>query len=231
MKIDDALETITRFFNDLIGGVIPGLVLLCGLIIMHVGPREDITALLLKFDGTSVAFLVALVYAVGHVLLAIHSNIVQWLLQKICLLRKDQITYLGKNKSYLIFQMLVSKKFGALGLDQANTVVSSDWKYHDLRSLALSMSSEASSLGRRFMFISLLCNGVGTALLIMLFDFVASSLFAPQFLVAYNHALPAVLQVVLLMVAAYSVYKQGDVFYTRALSTPFPVAVSQFLIK
>lgn len=231
MKIDDALETITRFFNDLIGGVIPGLVLLCGLLVMHVGPREEIITLASKTDGTSVALFVALIYAVGHVLLAIHLNIVQWLFQKIDLLKLDQISDLEKKKSYLIFQMLVANKIDSLGLDKANPALSSSWKYHDLRSLALSMSSEASSLGRRFMFISLLCNGVGTALLIMLLDFVASSLFAPQFLFAYNHALPAVLQVALLMIGAYSVYKQGNVFYARALSTPFPVAVSQFLIK
>ena len=35
MKVDDAVETISRFFNDLIGSLVPGAVLAVGLVVMH----------------------------------------------------------------------------------------------------------------------------------------------------------------------------------------------------
>ncbi|MCS9379224.1 hypothetical protein N1E52_18205 [Pseudomonas aeruginosa] len=38
MKVDDAVETIAKFFNDLIGAWVPGSVLATGLAIMHLGP-------------------------------------------------------------------------------------------------------------------------------------------------------------------------------------------------
>lgn len=31
MKLDDGIDTITKFFNDLIGALVPGLVLAIGL--------------------------------------------------------------------------------------------------------------------------------------------------------------------------------------------------------
>ena len=34
MKVDDAVETISRFFNDLIGSLVPGAVLAVGLAVM-----------------------------------------------------------------------------------------------------------------------------------------------------------------------------------------------------
>ena len=40
MKVDDAVETISRFFNDLIGSLVPGAVLAVGLAVMHLGPGK-----------------------------------------------------------------------------------------------------------------------------------------------------------------------------------------------
>lgn len=231
MKIDDALETITRFFNDLIGTLVPGLVLITGLLVMHIGNSDHLNELISKSSGILLSMVLALSYALGHIILAVFSSVIQKPLQRCGVLSNNPIKSLDKKKLFVLFQKLLSKKIDELTLDKPDEVAAKDWGYNDLRSLALSMSNEASSLGRRFMFISLLCNGVGTAILVMLIDFSASTLLAPGMLYQYPVALPAFAQILLMLMGVYASYKQGDVFYIRAMSTPFPVAVSQFLIK
>ena len=81
------------------------------------------------------------------------------------------------------------------------------------------------------MFISLLCNGVGTALAILAFDFAACSLFFPQLLFGYEHAAPWIIQAILLLGIALALFKHGEVFYSRATATPFSVAAAELKFK
>jgi hypothetical protein len=86
-------------------------------------------------------------------------------------------------------------------------------------------------MGRRFMFISLLCNGVGTALAILAFDFVACSLFSPKLLFVYDYAAPWPVQAILLLGMALALFKHGEVFYGRAMATPFSIAIAELKFK
>lgn len=223
MKIEEATDTIAKFFNDLIGAWVPGTVLTMGLALMHLGPAQlqsvfklgDLTSAALTFAG--------ILFAIGHALLALHEQVLKKLLAQGKISKAFDDAEAKKRQSYEWFAELVKA--------QQTGNSTKDWGYNDLRSVALSVSTEAASMGRRFMFISLLCNGVGTALTIIAIDFAACSLLLPELLFAYDHAAPWWAQTFLLLGIALALFKQGEVFYNRAMATPFSIAVAELKFK
>lgn len=229
MKIDDAVETAALFFNDLIGTLIPGIVLGVGLLVMHVGLTDALKDTLDNLNGFLVFIVLALFFATGHAVLALHALLVNPLLQKMGLLEKVPSDNQKQKQSYRLFHEMMVERIRKALPNRTNDSNEIDWSYHDLRSVALSLSNEGSSLGRRFMFISLLCNGVATALLALLVDFFICTLIAPNSLVLYDVAWPASLQGLLLILLAIMLFKRGGEFYIRAMSTPFAVALAELI--
>lgn len=229
MKIDDAIETTTRFFNDLIGSLIPGAILACGLFVMHIGPGlpDDIAASLPKDSGFLTAILLALMFAAGHGLLAIHGIVIDKALQRIGFVEGNIENRLAKKHSYELFKALFFEKLKQSNLRDTGVAQTDNWDHHDLRNVALSVSSEGSSLGRRFMFISLLCNGTGTVLLILTIDFISCEIFRPSALFPYANAWHPLIQIVVLMGVAAAFFKRAESFNIRAMVTPFAVAVAE----
>lgn len=223
MKVDEAVETIAKFFNDLIGAWVPGTVLAVGLGIMHWGPPGLGEASKLV-DGTGAALAVAgLLFALGHLLLAAHEHLLKPAFALVPWIGRFDEVEARSRQSY--------KWFSDLAKAQQASPDTGLWAFNDLRNLALSVSTEAASLGRRFMFISLLCNGVGTALVIMAIDLSACVLLSPKLLHAYEQAAPWAMQVILMILAALILFKRGAVFYARAMSTPFSIAVAELKLK
>lgn len=166
MKVEEAVEMTTRFFNDLIGSLVPGAVLAVGLSIMHLGPARIVETSKSLENAALALTVVGLVFAAGHLLMAIFEHAIQPLLRVCGVIKAFDEVSAKKRQSYCLFAEVVNKqRSGDL------TPPGSEWAYDDLRSVALSVSPEAASVGRRFMFISLLCNGVGTALVILIVDF------------------------------------------------------------
>lgn len=229
MKFDNAIETIALFFNDLIGTLIPGIVLCVGLLIMHVGLSAAPFSIVEQHNGFFVLVLLSLLFAAGHALLALHGFLIAGLLKKTRLIDKDLLKKLEKKKTYLLFREAMGKKIQTILPGQKTESGGVDWSFHDMRNLALSVSTEGTSLGRRFMFISLLCNGVATAFLVMLVDYLLCLSFAPHYLVPHASALPAPLQVLLLSILAGLLFRRAEEFYGRAMSTPFAVALSEII--
>lgn len=223
MKIEEATDTIAKFFNDLIGAWVPGAVLAVSLALMHLGPVQ-LQSIIKLGDTTSAALTFAsILFAIGHTLLAFHEQILKKLISKVGLAKPFDEAGAKRRKSYEWFAELVKA--------QQTGAAAQDWGYNDLRSVALSVSAEAASVGRRFMFISMLCNGVGTALAILAFDFAACSLLSPKLLFAYDHAAPWPAQALLLLGIALALFKQGEVFYSRAMATPFSIAIAELKFK
>ena len=223
MKIEEATDTIAKFFNDLIGAWVPGAVLAVGLALMHLGPGQ-LQSIFKLGDATSPALTFAgVLFAIGHALLAIHEQILKKMLVKVRFAKPFDEVAAKRRKSYEWFAELVKA--------QQATTTAYDWSYNDLRSVALSVSAEAASVGRRFMFISLLCNGVGTVSAILALDFVACSMLSPKLLFAYDHAAPWYAQAILLLSIALVLLKQGEVFYNRAMATPFSIAIAELKFK
>jgi hypothetical protein len=223
MKIEEATDTIAKFFNDLIGAWVPGAVLAVCLAFMHLGPAQ--LQSIFKLGDTSAAALTfaGVLFALGHALLAFHEQVLKRLLSKVGVAKAFDETAAKKRQSYEWFAELVNAQQTGSGVKE--------WGYNDLRSVALSVSTEAASLGRRFMFISLLCNGVGTGLAIVAIDFATCSIISPKLLFAYDHAAPWPAQTLLLLGMAWALLKQGEVFYSRAMATPFSIAVAELKFK
>ncbi len=226
MKVDDAIETITRLFNDLIGSLVPGAVLAVGLSVIHFGPARIVEASKSLESATLALTVVGLMFAAGHVLMAIFELVLQPLLRACRVIKVFDEAAAKKRQSYSLFAEVVNK----LRSGDA-TQASSEWAYHDLRSVALSVSAEGASLGRRFMFISLLCNGVGTALVIMIVDFLSCLALNQKLLFPYVMAANWSVQSVLMLFAAAALFKRGEVFYGRAMATPFSIAIAELKLK
>jgi len=75
MKVEEAADTIAKFFNDLIGAWVPGAVLGAGLAFMHLGPLQ-LQSIFKLSDTTSAALTFAgILFAFGHALLALHEHV------------------------------------------------------------------------------------------------------------------------------------------------------------
>jgi hypothetical protein len=228
MKVDDAIETLTKFFNDLIGSLVPSVVLAFGLVIMHLGPSRfmDINK---SVESTIFAlFALGLMFAAGHIILALHEHFLRPVLQSIQFTKEFDESAAKNRQSYKSFHdIIMARETRSTNPGQA----APKWDYHDLRSVALSISPEGASVGRRFMFISLLCNGVGTAFVIMVLDFSSCFFFAPKLLYPYTEAASWWVQIILMLAFSAALFKQGGNFHARAMSTPFSIAIAELLLK
>ncbi|MEG6283072.1 hypothetical protein UXO46_13715 [Enterobacter asburiae] len=223
MKIDDAVETLAHFFNDFIGAWIPGLVLATGFIVMHMGDEGFLSIIGAMDKSAIVWFLAAIFFALGHLISAFYQIILKGILKWLKISKGFDESQAKELQSYKTFLEIVNKGHVYSDTDT--------WGYHDLRNIALSISQEASALGRRFMFISLLCSGVGTVLTIFIIDFSICLFFFPEYLHHYRMAPHWSVQIVILCVSAGCLFKQSDVFYKRAMTTPFSVALTEIKLK
>lgn len=223
MKAEEVTDTIAKFFNDLIGAWVPGAVLAVGLALMHLGPIQ-LQSIFKLGDTTSAALTFAgILFALGHALLALHEQVLMTPLTKLGLIKAFDEVKAKKRQSYEWFSDLVKAQQAGTG--------AKDWDYNDLCSVALSVSAEAGSMGRRFMFISLLCNGVGAALTIIALDFGVCSMFWPKLLFVYDHAAPWSVQVALMLGVAWALFRRGEAFFSRAKATPFAIAAAELKVK
>lgn len=219
MKPEGAVESIARFFNDLIGAIVPAGVLALGLLVLHSGP--DVKTVLSSLDS-AIGFLcvVGALFATGHVLLAIFEQILKKPLTKVRLLTEFDEELAKTHTPFRLFRRLTEKS-ETLKLGENE----SDWNYRDLRNVALTVSSTGEGIGRRFMFLSLFCNGTGTALLLLAADFTLCRWVAPHLLHPYPMAPHWLVQLAILVAAAGLLFRRAELFRARAMTAPFAVAV------
>jgi hypothetical protein len=245
MSAGDAVESISVFFNDLVGAVVPASVWALGIVVMHVGFGSVLSAP--AFDGVAwPLFAVGVLFAAGHLLLAVyepinwalvlvHAKMAKaveahpWLrqvgLEKLSTTICAYEEVAGSNRnSYILFAKAErSNSMLVLGENE-------EWLPRDLRSFAMTLSPAGEALGRRFMFIALLCRGTGTALVLLALQFSVVRLIAPESLYSYSVALPWWLQVGLLLGAAYLLFIRETTFFARAMATPFACAIAELSI-
>lgn len=224
MKPESALQSFALFFNDIVGAVIPGALLISGLIVMHFGPLSKAQLEMLS----SVWYVVVLfAFAGGHFLAGFHATLMEKPLQwtRILPTSASVRATIERSQPYEMFRASASEKAKV----EFPTLSLSTWGFNDIRSFAMTLSNEASTVGRRFMFISLLCSGVGAALFALALDFLASALWWPGLLAKYEFAPPMLLQVALMVAASVLCLIRGAEFQRRALSTPFSIALATLL--
>src|SRR3569623_198883 len=223
MKIEGVLDAITVFFNDLVGAVIPGLVLIAGVLIIHFG-HAGVTAINgLQAGGLFVGL--GLAFAIGHSLLAIYDVAILWLLAKIKFAKTQKAIWeeVGHSKVAEMFRSVLKEKFDVTKSGAGATIAS--LKPNELRSMAMSISPDAANLARRFMFLSLLCSGAGTALVTIAIYFVSVVVLIPKALAQYPDIAPVWIQFIALIALSLFTFKRGTVFYERAMYVPFSMTV------
>jgi hypothetical protein len=230
VKLDDALQTIMHFFNDVIGAVIPGLVLATGILLIHRGMYTGAILTNYSSNGLLISMILVLSFATGHGLLAIYNEIFDPFLKLLKIIKGDKVTEkLETRRTYQLFKDMIEGKINKHPIFSTNNS-SPSWCFHDLRSVALSVSKEGASLGRRFMFISLLCNGIGTALILLAIDYVICFIWLREVLESYPNVLHPAGQLLIMVLFGVFFIRRGDTFYKRAMLTPFSIAVTELLV-
>lgn len=218
MKTSDLINGVISFFNDLIGSIFPGFVLLSGLYLINI--RFSIVSLpMLSLDQTGVwGSLIVFTYVAGHGLLSFKQ-----LIDKIPCLTAKRIKIRNESALYKSFEKCLKRKFEAS--DAWDTTSDFDkFSAHDIRNIAMTISSEGQRLAVRFMFISLLCDGVAAAIIVLIFCYIlAQSIYGA---ITFHEG-------IVLIVSAFIIYcfhKRAGEFFTRSLNTPFPTALTELLL-
>lgn len=211
MKPTDILTAFIHFFNDLVAHIIPGLLLVATL-----------AYLLDKFDAKGFQDIhwsihIAAYYVVGHFLLALHG--------KLTLLKALKFV---KTVTPAINESDVIQQFIALLKNKTDIQSTKTLKFHDIRSIAMSIDPEAGDLGRRFMFITLFCKGIATALLLLAIINICITISTKTCDITSVCSYIASLG---LLWATYIFNIRAAEFESRALRAPFPVAIAKLSIK
>lgn len=183
------VELIDRYFLDLIGTVIPGIVLIIGVCSIAVPPLPhwlQFLALSGLISSSSLSLqnallLLAAGYILGHFLNAVGTQVVKNAIGKVAtkLRRKsgqgevngatlplfyseeELETWVTQRELYVSFQNTAKKELDVKSADEMKI------GYRDWRDLALTASEDEAYLARRFMFLSLLCLNTAVAMMIV----------------------------------------------------------------
>ncbi len=229
MKVNELLEAFLKLFNDLIGAVIPGLVLILGLAIIHTEHGVSMISHRLPSSDWGAAIVVTVSYAAGHVLISLASlgeTAWNWLKEQ---RKTPQKT--SNNFSYDLFKRYIELQIRAqrfLRDSGTPSLATENVPFNELRNIAMTMSAEAAALGYRFMSISLFCNGVGTALCVIVLDALLCGWILPNSIVV-NDVTGLIAQSVVLLFVAFLLFRRAYSFRRRALDTPFSIALTQLL--
>ncbi len=203
MSLSDALAVLVHLFNDIVGTLLPGCFFVGGLTVLGAIPLNVVTD---PVAASPWGFLLAS-FVAGHGLLAIHE-LADSLLGRFPLPSFLQVSDTDKRAGEEAYRLFVERA-RAVGLlsEQDGTAVLPN----NARSVAMSLSSEAAELGRRFRFIALFCFGTGWA----------ACFLAVLGLVKGNLAIS-----VGLILLSCVMWSRGRSFTHRAHRTPFTVAVA-----
>lgn len=208
--MSDALNALVHFFNDLIGAVVPGMFFIFGIACIHGGFNINEWWLIKKDIGGVWLFLLVISFITGHALLRLYqlyTNIKNELFQLPPV--PDKIE---KAESYKLFKNHISK----------NTVTGvSNLSISELRNIAMTISPDAATLARRFMFISLFCIGVGTALVLLILYFL--------YVNYHDIGKESVFLVFIMIFTSYLFFSRAQEFQYRALVSPFSIVIAELM--
>ena len=221
MKPTDFLSGIVYFFNDLIGAVVPGIILIAALFVQKNIP-EVVVSNFLQFDASiRWLLLIIMAYALGHALLSLHrllqpyiGNFLRGINSLLIKWKWDSARYesiISNTKTFECFKEIIIKR------TKKSLESNEEYKfdYYNLRNMAMTLSNEAGDLARRFMFISLFCYGVSMSILIIgIID------------LGYNYS---AVGFCLYVIIFFLFYSRGIEFEFRAQNTPFSIVLSEII--
>ena len=209
--MNDSINALIHFFNDVVAQVIPGLL---GLLMF--------SFCIDKYDeifSWSPVMLIALTYVLGHVLLSLRDNLNSFtkvIGDKIIDKSYEKVVNLKETITYRKFEELIERQ-------------SEELSFYDTRSIAMTVSEEGAILGRRFMFISLFCEGASISILLFGPFVIAKLLYSYSINNFFPYAFIA--NVLLVFLVIYPLEKRAADFKRRALNTPFSCAIADLIGK
>lgn len=207
--MSDSVDALIHFFNDIVAQVIPGYLSLL-MISYSVGEYES-------FVKLPTVLLIVGSYVIGHILLSLRPIIrlkVALLADKLLDRKVEFGESFEKSASY--------KKYREMTPDSSRGM-----PFHDTRSVAMTLSAEGASLGRRFMFLSLFCQGASFSLM-LLGPFVITRYLMESHV---EHLLITVLIVCMpcVYLFLYPLELRAKEFYGRAMKAPFSCAIAKII--
>jgi hypothetical protein len=237
MKAGEIIEAVERFFLDIIGTVVPGVLLLLGWRRLFGTPPVSFD---LGLPGGELWWLLGLAYVVGHFVTGVGTFLTKpgWLTMhaRRYKLTKVLVRPLQSDKEVCeaIADRAVYKAFVARATDVMPWLASiPPSELHEWRSVAMSLATpQENHTVYRFMFISLLNLGAGTVCILLAFAWVAALIatwfhgLQPWGSVAFPQRQPFDFSVLIVgLVLCYFLLERRDAFYCRALRVPFTMGI------
>jgi hypothetical protein len=225
MKPNDIFEALNKFFLDIIGNIIPGMVLILGLqfIFNQTNKIDNILTISPKDTGSWI-FITIASYVFGYGVLSAGEililpfiefllHIQQKLNLKTCWKTRNQIKEGAKNRvDYKATANLISKLY-----DLPENDLKEDFSLS--RSLALAITQESNDLVYRFTFISLLNLGVATALIIIDFSWIVLKAITTNFV-----KMDFIWVLIVACISLFYLHKYYE-FHRRSMEVPFGLAL------
>lgn len=222
MKTPSLTNSLVYFFNDIIGGILPGFVLLIGFKILN---KKYLILEIpnLQLDNFLQVFsILALSYILGHGILGFYQ------LSNGFLKFHNQDKERNELKQDALYQDLIKcLKERFANIDWLHSTVDlQKFSPNQIRSIAMTISKEGQRISVRFRFISLLCIGTAMSLFILLFVFVTFHI------LEYRCDFISTKFVLFSAVLSFGIYvflDRGKEFSRRAFRTPFAIALSELM--
>lgn len=230
MKFTELIAALEKFLNDILGNVIPGGLLLLGLGYLGIPKMMGIEPLDMS-EGGVVFVVVIIAYVLGHFIDELNRFIRSKNRSEPH--ERKQEKSLKTDHSFLIFASWLGKQVDQMGLDRkflkeyGVTDTQRDIDIGDLRSIAMSLSSEGTFLSRRFKFIELCCRGTATALAGL------AVIALGQIIYNVGYKLPAqknlLLFILCAMPVAWLLYARARTFRARSATVCYDCAVAEII--
>lgn len=235
MSLSQLFEAIDRFFLDIIGTIIPGAALICGLWIIFDAPDLPSSVSLLPptnlFDWV---LFVAGSYVAGYAVVSVGENLVlkiidnkmtRWAAYRLCfqpaVFEEQLLKNIEESPEYRAVVGQAREKYSLPNASGDKTATVHSW-----RNIALSIAQDKSYLAWRFMFISLLNLGMATAALILVGLWAFSAIPVSPLEVSVNAALKPWIFILLVVISVLFLERRYQ-FYSYAMRVPFSMAVVQ----
>jgi hypothetical protein len=208
------LGNLQWYFNDFIGAVAPGIILVVGL--MMVGAWQPPEALM-KAWGVYF-WLVGMVgfFAIGHALLSI-SEVLRWIVPASLGFALWKLVHhrTETDAAFLALRAFLKKREIMPGAEEL--------PFMSARNIAMTLSADGEEIGRRFRFLSSFCYGTATA--VLLIGFTSLGLH-----IAQNTLDGAtVWQVIACAIVWWLLVRRGAEFEVRTLTAPFGTALAEII--
>jgi hypothetical protein len=235
MSLSQLFEAIDRFFLDIIGTIIPGAAVICGLWIVFEVPDSASSVSLLPptelFDW--VLFIVGS-YVAGHAVISVGEKLVlkifdnsatRWAAHALGLkptvFEEQLLESIEESADYRAVVDQARERYRLSDLSGSGAATVYSW-----RNIALSIAQDNSYLAWRFMFISQLNLGMATAALILVGLWILSLVPRSPLEVSVSAGLKPWVFTVLVVVSVLFLERRHR-FYEYSMRVPFSMAVVQ----